>query len=40
MAFVYGTAASETLDEADGVTDDWDHVYGYDGADTLYGRGG
>ena len=35
MAFVVGTDAAETLDAADGVTNDSDAIYGYGGNDTI-----
>jgi Ca2+-binding RTX toxin-like protein len=40
MAIVNGTNASETLDAADGVTEDGDVILGNGGNDTIYGLGG
>ncbi|MGA7485676.1 MAG: calcium-binding protein [Xanthobacteraceae bacterium] len=40
MAFVFGTANSDILNAADGVTSGDDHVYGGDGHDTIRGLGG
>jgi serralysin len=40
MATVYGHDYAETLDAADGVTNNADTIYGYGGADTIFGLGG
>jgi Ca2+-binding RTX toxin-like protein len=40
MAIVEGTNNGDWIDEADGVTDGADTIYGYDGGDTISGRGG
>ena len=40
MAIVNGTNNSETLNAADGVTNDSDAIYGFGGADSIFGLGG
>jgi serralysin len=40
MASVTGTDASETIDRADGVTDNSDTILGLGGNDTIFGLGG
>jgi Ca2+-binding RTX toxin-like protein len=40
VASVTGTDASETLDRADGVTDNADTILGLGGNDTIFGLGG
>jgi Ca2+-binding RTX toxin-like protein len=40
MATVNGHDYAETLDAADGVTNNDDTIYGYGGADTIFGLGG
>lgn len=40
MATVNGTDNPETIDRADGVTDDADAIFGFDGDDTIFGFGG
>ena len=40
MAKVYGTSNPDVLDQADGVTNASDVVYGLGGPDTIYGLGG
>src|SRR5262245_52227272 len=37
---IYGTESGETLDRADGVTDNGDQIYGFGGEDWIYGLGG
>jgi Ca2+-binding RTX toxin-like protein len=40
MAQIHGTAASETIDAADGVTNGADFILGYAGNDRIFGLGG
>ena len=40
MGIVHGNDSSETLDAADGVTNNADEVYGHGGEDWIYGLGG
>ena len=40
MATIYGTTNSETLDAADGVTNNNDTIFGSYGNDSIYGLGG
>ena len=40
MSTVYGHDYAETLDAADGVTNNDDWIYGYGGVDTIFGLGG
>jgi Ca2+-binding RTX toxin-like protein len=40
MGIVHGSDSSETLDAADGVTNNADEVYGHGGEDWIYGLGG
>jgi Ca2+-binding RTX toxin-like protein len=40
MAIVDGTDSAETLDAADGVTNNFDSIKGYGGSDTIFGLGG
>src|SRR5262245_45917642 len=40
MATVTGTRNSERIDRNDGVTDEADTIYGFEGDDTIFGLGG
>ena len=40
MAFVYGTAKSETINAFNGVTSGADKIFGFGGNDRIYGLGG
>jgi Ca2+-binding RTX toxin-like protein len=40
MANVHGTNGNNWIDAADGVTDNADNIFGYEGDDTMFGLGG